>query len=124
MIVGRLLSEFAALPALPARLPLPKDPRLAAHCQSFLCGPSARQTIDEWSASLCMSRRTFTRRFRRETGLSFTEWRQQACLFAVLPRLAAGESITDIAIDLGYESPAAFTTMFKRHQGVPPSRCF
>jgi AraC-like DNA-binding protein len=35
-------------------------------------------------------------------------------------RLAAGEAITTIALDLGYESPAAFTTMFKRLQGVPP----
>jgi AraC-like DNA-binding protein len=68
-----------------------------------------------------MSRRTFTRLFRKETGLSFSAWRQQACLFAALPRLAANEPITRIAFDLGYESPAAFTTMFKRLQGVPPS---
>ena len=46
---------------------------------------------------------------------------QQACLFAALPRLAANEPITQIAFELGYESPAAFTTMFKRLQGVPPS---
>ncbi len=123
-VVARLLNELEALPALPARLPLPKDSQLAAQCQSFLHGPSARQTINDWSATLRMSRRTFTRRFRRETGLSFGEWRRQACLFAVLPRLAAGESITSIAIDLGYESPTAFTTMFKRYQGIPPSRCF
>jgi len=122
--VGLLLNEFETLPALPDRLPLPKDPRLAAQCISFLRGPSAHQTISEWSATLRMSRRTFTRRFRQETGVSFVAWRQQACLFAALPRLAAGESITTIAIDLGYESPAAFTTMFKRHQGMPPSRRF
>ncbi len=67
-----------------------------------------------------MSRRAFTRLFRKETGLSFSAWRQQACLFAAMPRLAAGEAITTIALDLGYESPAAFTTMFKRLQGVPP----
>ena len=39
-----------------------------------------------------------------------------------LPRLAAGERVTTIALDLGYESPAAFTTMFKRLLGVAPSR--
>ena len=69
-----------------------------------------------------MSRRTFTRIFRAETGMSFGEWRQQACLFAALPRLAAGESVTGLALDLGYESPAAFTSMFKRMLGAPPSR--
>jgi AraC-like DNA-binding protein len=26
-----------------------------------------------------------------------------------------------VALDLGYESPAAFTTMFRKALGVPPS---
>lgn len=38
-----------------------------------------------------MSRRTFTWFFREEMGVSFVTWRQQACLFACLPQLAAGE---------------------------------
>jgi AraC-like DNA-binding protein len=69
---------------------------------------------------LGMSRRAFTRQFKRETGLSFVSWRQQACLFAALPRLVAGEPVTTVAIDLGYENPASFTTMFKRILGAPP----
>ena len=67
-----------------------------------------------------MSRRAFTRLFRRETGLSFVNWRQQACLVAALPRLVAGETVTTIALDLGYDNPAAFTTMFKRVLGASP----
>ena len=67
-----------------------------------------------------MSRRVFTRLFRRETGLSFVAWRQQACLLCAMPRLAAGEPVTMVAIDLGYENPAAFTLMFKRAFGAPP----
>ena len=67
-----------------------------------------------------MSRRSFTRLFRRDTGLSFVEWRQQACIVAALPRLAAREPITTIAIDLGYDNPAAFTAMFKRMLGSSP----
>jgi methylphosphotriester-DNA--protein-cysteine methyltransferase len=58
--------------------------------------------------------------FRRETGLSFATWRQQACLVAVLPRLVAGEPVTAVAIDLGYDNPAAFTSMFKRVLGSSP----
>ena len=34
-----------------------------------------------------------------------------------MPRLAAGEPVTAVALDLGYENPAAFTTMFKRAFG-------
>jgi AraC-like DNA-binding protein len=67
-----------------------------------------------------MSRRTFTRFFLRETGLSFAAWRQQACLFACLPKLAAGAPVTQIAMLAGYDNVAAFTPMFTRRLGTPP----
>ncbi len=119
-LMALLLHELRNLALLPLCLPFPKDVRLAERCQHFLKGPKSSETIDQWCSDLGMSRRAFTRLFRNETGMSFSIWRQQACLVSALPRLAAGEPITAIALDLGYESPAAFTTMFKRLQGVPP----
>jgi AraC-like DNA-binding protein len=120
-VMTLLLHELKILPTLPRCLKFPRNPRLVERCQKFLLDPRPHDTIEIWSDALGMSRRTFTRLFRKETGQSFASWRQQACLFAALPRLAANEPITRIAFDLGYESPAAFTTMFKRLQGVPPS---
>jgi AraC-like DNA-binding protein len=78
--------------------------------------------IDDWGAAIGMSRRAFTRLFRSETGLSFASWQRQAALFYAVNRLLAGEPVTTIALDLGYRSPSAFSTMFKRTLGVPPSR--
>ncbi|MDR3512752.1 MAG: helix-turn-helix transcriptional regulator [Caulobacteraceae bacterium] len=124
LIMALLLQELARLPEQPLSLPLPTQPGLAQRCRWFLARPTAHETIDAWCAALAMSRRAFTRQFRRETGMSFSAWRQQACLLAALPRLAAGESVTAVAVDLGYDSPAAFTTMFKRALGAPPSRYF
>lgn len=121
LIMQLLIQELKLLPALPLCLKFPTHPRMMERCRAFLLEPRPHDTIEMWSEALGMSRRTFTRLFRKETGLSFSAWRQQACLFAALPRLAANEPITRIAFDLGYESPAAFTTMFKRLQGVPPS---
>lgn len=112
--------ELQRLPELPLSLPLPMSRALADACRAFLLKPNATDTIDRWAGALGMSRRAFTRGFRRETGLSFVEWRQQACLMTALPRLLAKESITTVALDLGYENPAAFTTMFKRLLGVAP----
>jgi AraC-like DNA-binding protein len=112
--------EMRRLPVLPLSLPFPAYPVLAARCQQFLLKPNAHATIEAWSAALGMSRRSFTRLFRRETGLSFAAWRQQACLVAALPRLVAGETVTAVALDLGYDNPAAFTTMFKRMLGSSP----
>lgn len=122
LIFALLLHEIPRLPELPLGLPFPADAQLAMLCRRFVIEPSSRARIDDWAEVLAMSRRAFTRAFRRETGLSLSTWRQQACLFAALPRLAAGEAVTTVALDLGYESSAAFTTMFKRMTGVPPHR--
>lgn len=124
LIVALLLEEIARLPDRQLGLPIPGDAKLAALCRAFLSNPTARLLIDDWAERLNMSRRAFTRAFRRETGISLSTWRQQAALFTALPRLAAGESVTSVALDLGYESVAAFTTMFKRMLGAPPRTYF
>lgn len=119
-LVTLIIHEMGRLPRLPLSLPLPADEALAGRCRGFLRQPDAHATIDDWSTALGLSRRSFTRLFRRETGMSFVGWRQQACLVAALPRLAAGETVTAIAMELGYDNPAAFTAMFRRALGSPP----
>ncbi len=120
-VMSLVLEELSRAPTVPLTVPFPQSAELARRCHRFLEKPTPHDTIDEWSAALGMGRRAFTRTFRKETGLSFGVWRQQACMLVALPRLAAGEAVTSIALDLGYESPAAFTTMFKRVVGVAPS---
>jgi len=122
LVMALLATEIARAPVVPLAVPFPRSAALAARCRAFLADPDAHATIDRWAADLGYGRRAFTRAFRRETGMSFAAWRQQACLLSALPRLAAGEPVTTIALDLGYDSPAAFTTMFKRLTGVAPSR--
>lgn len=122
LVMQLLVAEIDRAPVIPIAVPFPRHPALVSRCHAFLEEPQATATIDQWSAALSMNRRRFTRLFRRETGMSFAEWRQQACLSVALPRLAAGEAITSIALDLGYDSPANFSTMFKRALGAPPSR--
>jgi hypothetical protein len=70
---------------------------------------------------VALSRRTFTRRFQSETGLTFSAWQRRACVLSVLARLLRGERVTTLAFDLGYSSPAAFAAMFK-HIIVPLRR--
>jgi AraC-like DNA-binding protein len=112
--------EMQRLPALPLSLKYPAHGPLAVRCRRFVQHPNVHEAIHDWCEALSMSRRTFTRLFRRETGLSFVAWRQQACLLCAMPRLAAGEPVTTVAIDIGYENPAAFTLMFKKAFGMPP----
>jgi AraC-like DNA-binding protein len=112
--------EMRQLPVLPLSLSFPSHGPLAALCRQFVEQPNIHETIDMWAKALGVSRRSFTRLFRRETGLSFVAWRQQACLLCAMPRLTAGEPVTTVALDLGYENPAAFTLMFSRAFGSPP----
>lgn len=115
-----LIEEILELEERPLGLPFPTDRRLAALCRDFVTAPSPNARLDDWAERLAMSRRTFTRFFRRETGISFVAWRQQASVFACLPRLAEGVAVTEVALEAGYENASAFTTMFRRVLGTTP----
>lgn len=112
--------EMRQSPVLPLSLHFPTEGPLSVLCRQFVERPNIHETVDSWADTLGMSRRSFTRLFRREIGMSFIAWRQQACLMCALPRLAAGKSVATVASELGYESPAAFTLMFRRAFGSPP----
>ncbi|MFU2318827.1 AraC family transcriptional regulator [Rahnella sp. PCH160] len=123
-LLGLLLHEIAKLPPLSLNAPMPDEPRLARACNAFLNAPSLEMGIDGMAELSSMSRRTFTRQFRLHTGISFIEWRQQACLLAAVVQLGNGESITRVAMALGFSSPSAFSTVFKSVLGENPSRYF
>lgn len=121
-VMALLLDEISRMPTLALNTPLPHEPRLARLCRALLDAPSLEIDINAMAARAGMSRRNFTRLFREQTGMSFSAWRQQACLLAALTRLSNGASITEVAIDLGYRSSSAFTAVFRRVLGAPPSR--
>lgn len=121
-VMALLLDEIAAMPVLPLNTPLPRDPRLARLCRALITAPALDIDIDAMALKADMSRRSFTRIFRQQTGMSFSAWRQQACLLTALTRLGSGQSITQVAIDLGYSSASAFTSAFRRVLGAAPSR--
>ncbi|PTQ11824.1 AraC family transcriptional regulator [Sphingomonas oleivorans] len=120
-IVSVLLDEIRRMPNAPYHVPMPNDPRLLRVCNAILASPADQRDIDGWAALANMGRRTFTRAFKRETGMGLAIWRQQVRLMEALSMLASGLPITTVALDVGYESPSAFTAMFHRTFGVPPS---
>ncbi len=92
-------------------------PRRTARCKAIL---RARWPCERDARDLKTSTRTLYRRFLRETGITFAQWKQQARLLESIRRLADGAPVTTVAPDLGYESPSAFSTMFRRALGVAP----
>ncbi|EWS54085.1 Helix-turn-helix domain protein [Methylibium sp. T29] len=52
------------------------------------------------------------------------QWRQQVLLARALSLAARGTPMGQIASELGYASPSAFSAMVRRSVGAPPSRFF
>lgn len=121
-IVEMLLSELLVSPKVPYAAPMPSDPRLIRVCREIIENPSDARDLDGWASLAGMSRRSFTRAFRRETGMGVALWRQQVRLLEALSMLSTGSSVTTVAMDVGYDSASAFCAMFQRAFGVSPSR--
>lgn len=108
----------------PLHLPQPVDPRLRRITGAITADPADQRTLADWSRDLGASPRTLTRRFAAETGMTFQVWQRQARLHAALVRLAGGEAVTTVALDLGYSSPSAFIHAFRRALGATPRHYF
>lgn len=121
-IVELLLDEIDAMPNAPYGAHMPNDERLLRVCRAIIADPADPRDLDDWAKLAGMGRRTFTRTFKQHTGMGVAIWRQQVRLMEALSRLSSGESITMVAFEVGYESPSAFSAMFRRTFGVPPSQ--
>jgi AraC-like DNA-binding protein/mannose-6-phosphate isomerase-like protein (cupin superfamily) len=116
-----LLDELREVDVLPLHLPMPHEARLRSICEALVARPDDVSTVEQWARQFGITPKTVHRLFSRETGLTFAQWRQQARLLFALERLARGDRIIDVALDSGYASQSAFTAMFRKHFGVPPS---
>jgi AraC-like DNA-binding protein len=117
-----LIDEVAAAPIGNLHLPMPADGRLRQIAEMIIADPAAGGTVATWAARAGLSERTFARRLNRETGMSFSRWRQQINIMVALQWLAEGRSIQQVAADLGYESASSFVTRFRKSLGAPPGR--
>lgn len=103
------------------QLPYPKDPRLLKMLTLIQSDPSTSYNLKQWGKIVGASSRSLSRLFRSETGLSYRAWLQRLNVQIAISQLSTGKSITNISLYLGYESPSAFTHMFKENTGMTPS---
>jgi methylphosphotriester-DNA--protein-cysteine methyltransferase len=114
------VTEIRRLPHCALELPLPASADLTALCERMLADLSQRRPCGVDARAANTSARTLYRRFLQETGITFARWKQQARLLEAIRRLAEGASVTNVALDLGYESASAFSTMFRRVMRINP----
>ncbi len=112
--------QISQMNVVPMYLPLPQDNKLQSITNQLLNNPSDNRNLNEWGAMVGASARTLSRAYLKETGLSFLNWRQLFRIQTALQKLADGNSVTTVALDVGYSSVSAFITMFQKHMGYTP----
>jgi len=100
-----------------------RDPVVGAALAAFHRTPHHRWTVEELAAEIGVSRSALTDRFTRYLGeppLTYlARWRMQ---LAARLLQTTRKTVMQLALDVGYESEAAFNRAFKREFGLPPAR--
>ena len=112
-----LLHELELAPRQALFLPLPADARLRRIPVDAL--PPALNVL---ASRLGAGEKTISRLFKRDTGLTYQQWRQQWRLLKAIEQLATGLSVTRVASGLGFASDSAFIAFFKDQTGVTPGQ--
>ncbi|MFM9271922.1 AraC family transcriptional regulator [Halomonas elongata] len=99
------------------------DSKIAAAVEAIHASPGEHWTLPVLAEKAGMSRSKFAARFKKVSGFSpidyLTRWR----MLLACDRLTNwNEPISVIALSLGYESEAAFSTAFKRVMGCAPRK--
>lgn len=123
-IVNVMLDELNAMKPAPFYLPASKDKRLSHIMEILIDDPADERCFEDLASQTGASVRTLARLFFKETGMTFGKWRKQLRLLEAIERLDQGQSVTKVALDLGYNSPSAFIAIFRRTLGVSPGHYF
>jgi AraC-like DNA-binding protein len=118
-----LLDQLATLPAEPLQLPMPREARARQAAEILLADPGG-PSLDEVARAAGASKRTLERVFLRETAMTLGRWRRRLRQVEALRLLAEGHAVTRVALDVGYETPSAFISAFRRELGRTPGRYF
>ncbi|WP_421355917.1 AraC family transcriptional regulator [Pseudocitrobacter faecalis] len=117
LLLLEILSEAAPLAT---ELPMPRDERLFCATQELLVNHRWEAAMSDLAYIANMSERTFSRLFIKDTGFSFRTWKQRARVCASLDLLANGIPVKQVAYQLGFSCPAAFSAAFRAIIGKTP----
>ena len=113
-----LVDQLRRLPDAPLWLSRPIDRRAVDFAAAATEEPGSGSEF--LARRVGASRRTLERIFRAETGFSLGSWRRRANILGSLDWLAAGGTVTEAAMAVGYSTPSAYVAAFKRELGATP----
>lgn len=115
-----LLDQLRLAPQQPLHLPAPSTPLLAEVCDMLRSDPADGRSLAELGRRVGTSERTLSRMFRRDLGMSFTQWRTQMRLHHALVLLSEKTPVTSVAHQCGWSSASTFIDVFRRTFGHTP----
>jgi len=71
---------------------------------------------------LFMSERSLQRRFKSASSRTLKDYVTEVRLETACEQLLAGEKISEVAFNCGFNDPSYFSQKFKLHFGLPPSK--
>ncbi|RPD95909.1 AraC family transcriptional regulator [Candidatus Pantoea deserta] len=101
-------------------IPEGRDKRLRQVIAFLRNDPAIPDTLEQLASQVFSSQRTLIRLFEKETGLTFTQWRERLRVVIGIERLLAGESVLAVALAVGYQSAGSFSVAFSRVTGQSP----
>jgi AraC-like DNA-binding protein len=105
-------------------IPTPKEPGLLTIFRQLIDNPGDNRSCSEWADAAGTTERSMCRHLKKETGMTFRIWKQQIRLLMSLEKLAKGEPVTNVAMDVGYKTTSAFITAFRQTFGTTPNIYF
>jgi AraC-like DNA-binding protein len=123
-LVAVILHQLEAVQTIPLQLPHLSDPRLVRIAEILMSDLRDSRTLAQLCKGTGAGKRSVERRFQQEVGMTFGKWRQQLRLMQGMRLLAEGAKVTHAALESGYGTPSAFTSMFRKALGITPSSYF
>ncbi|MCD2184958.1 AraC family transcriptional regulator [Rhizobium sp. GN54] len=97
------------------------DKQLGAAIKAIHSAPAHQWTLQELGEIAGMSRSTFALRFKERVGEPPMQYVARWRMLLACDRLEnSSDSVSAVAVSLGYESESAFSTAFKRVMGCSP----
>lgn len=112
--------EMSKSPEEKLELKIPQDRRFKKLSEEWTLRDAMPLMLKDLAEKAGAVEKTISRIFKKETGLSYQEWRQQWRLQRSIELLVEGNSIGEVSHILDFSSDSAFIDFFKKQTGSTP----
>jgi AraC-like DNA-binding protein len=119
-IRGVIGDQLQRSPQRPMTLPTPRDQRLFDACTLVRDRLDRHIILSDLAAQVSASESTLSRLFRHELGMTYPQWRTNLRLLNATILLSSGTSVTETALQCGWQTTSSFIDTFRRAMGQTP----